>query len=204
MPRVEVRVGVHGRRDCLGVVCCHFVAMVVASKLVDNEAKDEIVTENDRHEGFARGHPPYYWPRLSTLNFLDLTVSLYEDLPFVRDDPLWTEIRNFYGLSLVEVSPLKNARCGQPQAGSLRLIPNDFICCERMKAYLLVVVHNGRSLMGLPQPRINPMYRYKSDAGLDFMVKKDRDEIILMLSLLQEIAKRTGEPSPRRNSKLGR
>ncbi len=30
-------------------------------------------TKNDRHEGFARGHPPYYWPRLSTLNFLDLT-----------------------------------------------------------------------------------------------------------------------------------
>jgi hypothetical protein len=29
--------------------------------------------KNDRHEGFARGHPPYYWPRLSGLNFLDLT-----------------------------------------------------------------------------------------------------------------------------------
>jgi hypothetical protein len=29
--------------------------------------------KNDRHQGFARGHPPYYWPGLSTLNFLDLT-----------------------------------------------------------------------------------------------------------------------------------
>jgi hypothetical protein len=48
------------------------------------------------------------------------------------------------------------------------------------------------------------MYRYKSDAGLDFMVKDERDEIILMLSLLQEVAKKTGETSPRRNSKLGR
>lgn len=37
------------------------------------------------------------------------------------------------------------------------------------------------------------MYRYKSEAGLDFMVKEERSEIILMLSLLQEIAKRTGE-----------
>ena len=48
------------------------------------------------------------------------------------------------------------------------------------------------------------MYRYKSEAGLDFMVKEERDEIILMLSLLQEVATRTGETSPRRNSKLGR
>ena len=30
-------------------------------------------SKNVRHEGFARGHPPYYWPRLSGLNFLDLT-----------------------------------------------------------------------------------------------------------------------------------
>eukprot|EP00981_Chlorochromonas_danica_P011334 scaffold3873_cov177-Ochromonas_danica.AAC.14 len=37
------------------------------------------------------------------------------------------------------------------------------------------------------------MYRYKSYAGLDFMVKKERDEITHMLSLLQEVAKRTGE-----------
>ena len=29
--------------------------------------------QNDRHAGFARGHPPYYWPRLNPLNFLDLT-----------------------------------------------------------------------------------------------------------------------------------
>jgi hypothetical protein len=29
--------------------------------------------KNDRHQGFARGHPPYYWPGLGTLNFLDLT-----------------------------------------------------------------------------------------------------------------------------------
>lgn len=29
--------------------------------------------KNDRHVGFARGHPPYYWPRLNALNFLDLT-----------------------------------------------------------------------------------------------------------------------------------
>eukprot|EP01033_Poteriospumella_lacustris_P015653 gene15653-11202_t len=37
------------------------------------------------------------------------------------------------------------------------------------------------------------IYRYKSDDGLDFMVKKERDEIILMVSLLQEVAKKTGE-----------
>ena len=30
-------------------------------------------SKDDRHEGFARGHPPYYWPRLITLNFPDLT-----------------------------------------------------------------------------------------------------------------------------------
>jgi hypothetical protein len=48
------------------------------------------------------------------------------------------------------------------------------------------------------------MYRYKSEAGLDFMVKEERDEIILMLSLLQQVATRTDETSPRRNSKLGR
>lgn len=48
------------------------------------------------------------------------------------------------------------------------------------------------------------MYRYKSDSGLDFMVKEERDEIILMLSLLQEVAKRTGEFSPRRNSNIMR
>jgi hypothetical protein len=32
------------------------------------------------------------------------------------------------------------------------------------------------------------------------MVKKERDEIILMLSLLQEVAKKTGETPPRRDS----
>ena len=39
------------------------------------------------------------------------------------------------------------------------------------------------------------MYRYKSEAGLDFMEKKERNEIILMLSLLQEVAMTTGENS---------
>ena len=29
--------------------------------------------KNGRHQGFARGHPPYYWPGLNTLNFLDRT-----------------------------------------------------------------------------------------------------------------------------------
>lgn len=47
------------------------------------------------------------------------------------------------------------------------------------------------------------MYRYKSDDGLDFMVKEEREEIILMLSLLQEVAKKTGETSPRRDSNSG-
>lgn len=28
---------------------------------------------NGRHRGFARGHPPYYWPGLSELNFPDQT-----------------------------------------------------------------------------------------------------------------------------------
>lgn len=36
------------------------------------------------------------------------------------------------------------------------------------------------------------IYRYKGDAGLDFMVTEERDENILMLSLLQEIGKRNG------------
>jgi len=48
------------------------------------------------------------------------------------------------------------------------------------------------------------MYRYKSKAGLDFMKKNERNEIILMLSLLQEVATITGKNSPRRNSKLSR
>ena len=47
------------------------------------------------------------------------------------------------------------------------------------------------------------MYRYMNETGLDFMLKKERDEIIFMLSLLQEVAKSTGEGSPRRSSKLG-
>eukprot|EP00981_Chlorochromonas_danica_P008849 scaffold2320_cov168-Ochromonas_danica.AAC.1 len=42
----------------------------VAKSKNSNDIKNN---KNDRHEGFARGHPPYYWPRLSTLNFLDLT-----------------------------------------------------------------------------------------------------------------------------------
>jgi len=47
------------------------------------------------------------------------------------------------------------------------------------------------------------MYRYKSEMGLDFMLKKDRNEIVLMLSLLQEIALSTGESTPRRRSSDG-
>ena len=34
------------------------------------------------------------------------------------------------------------------------------------------------------------MDRYKLEAGLDFMVKEERSEIILMLSILQEIAEK--------------
>ena len=37
------------------------------------------------------------------------------------------------------------------------------------------------------------MFRYKNSSGLDFMVKQERDEIIFMLSLLQQIAKGRGE-----------
>lgn len=40
-------------------------------KIMKKERKK--LAKNIRHEGFARGHPPYYWPRLNTLNFLDLT-----------------------------------------------------------------------------------------------------------------------------------
>jgi hypothetical protein len=29
--------------------------------------------KNNRHPGFARGHPPYYWPGLNTLDFPDRT-----------------------------------------------------------------------------------------------------------------------------------
>ena len=32
-----------------------------------------IESKKERHVGFARGHPPYYWPRLNTLDFLDRT-----------------------------------------------------------------------------------------------------------------------------------
>jgi hypothetical protein len=40
---------------------------------------------------------------------------LFEDLPNDRSDPLWTEIRSEYNLSLAELSALKNARCqGKP------------------------------------------------------------------------------------------
>jgi hypothetical protein len=38
------------------------------------------------------------------------------------------------------------------------------------------------------------MYRYKSETGLDFMVKRDRDKIIMMLSLLQEVARKQVRP----------
>jgi len=38
---------------------------------------------------------------------------LFEDLPNDRSDPLWTEIRTTYNLSLAELSALKNARCQQ-------------------------------------------------------------------------------------------
>jgi len=47
------------------------------------------------------------------------------------------------------------------------------------------------------------MYRYKSEMGLDFMLKEDRNEIILMLSLLQEVALSTGELTPRRSLRVG-
>lgn len=47
------------------------------------------------------------------------------------------------------------------------------------------------------------MYRYKSDSGLNFMLKDDRDEIILMFSLLQQVATNAGINSKHRNSKLG-
>ncbi len=50
------------------------------------------------------------------------------------------------------------------------------------------------------------MYRYESDSdiGLDFMIKDEREKIILMLSVLQEVATNVGvgERSPRRSSKL--
>ena len=36
----------------------------------------------------------------------------FGDLPHDRSDPLWTEIRREYGLSLPEVSALKNASAG--------------------------------------------------------------------------------------------
>ena len=47
----------------------------------------------------------------------------FDDLPVRDDPPLWTEIMNTYGLSLPELSALKNARCGKPQEGKY-LFPN--------------------------------------------------------------------------------
>jgi hypothetical protein len=43
-------------------------------------------------------------------------------------------------------------------------------------------------------------YRYKSDAGLDFMVPTQRAEIIRMLSLLQLAAHSIGEKSIKKPS----
>jgi hypothetical protein len=37
----------------------------------------------------------------------------FENLPIDRNDTLWAEIRTSYGLSLEELSALKNARCSQ-------------------------------------------------------------------------------------------
>ena len=44
---------------------------------------------------------------------------LFGDLPADRSDPLWTEIRSEYNLSLAELSALKNARCQQGKKNSL-------------------------------------------------------------------------------------
>ena len=48
--------------------------MIISNKLILNPVSSmEIIKKNGRHQGFARGHPPYYWPGLNTLNFLDRT-----------------------------------------------------------------------------------------------------------------------------------
>lgn len=41
----------------------------------------------------------------------------FDDLPIRDDSTLWDRIETTYGLSLAELSALKNARCWQPPAG---------------------------------------------------------------------------------------
>lgn len=48
------------------------------------------------------------------------------------------------------------------------------------------------------------MYPFKSEVGLDFLEKQDREEIILMLSLLQEVSRGTDQTATRRNYNFGR
>ena len=96
---------------------------------------------------------------------------------------------------------------GNPKAASESTSPGELVygirvTLSRFHFYVMRVspqIHGAlKNHVIATEPTI--MYRYKSDDGLDFMVKKERDEIILMLSLLQEVAKKTGETSPRTDS----
>jgi hypothetical protein len=60
-------------------------------------------------------------------------------------------------------------------------------------------IHTAMMRQVVPASRTT-MSRYKSDVGLDFMSSKDREEIILMLSALQQVATNTGKTSRRRSS----
>ena len=44
------------------------------------------------------------------------------DLPATRDDNLWNRIETNYGLTILELSALKNARCVEQKSGNFRIL----------------------------------------------------------------------------------
>mmetsp|Transcript_2299 Transcript_2299/g.3543 ORF Transcript_2299/g.3543 Transcript_2299/m.3543 type:complete len:317 (+) Transcript_2299:362-1312(+) len=69
-------------------------------------------------------------------------------------------------------------------------------------------IHVGDAILGALENQTfattdTTMFCYKLEKGLDFMVKKEREKIILILSLLQEVALFTGELSPPQSSEDG-
>ena len=45
------------------------------TKIMYNVNQNIVIVKNIQYQGFARGHPPYYWPGSNHLNFRDRTGS---------------------------------------------------------------------------------------------------------------------------------
>lgn len=100
---------------------CHYATRVLLYFLIElfyrsfppTAVKHDVIGQHDEiaQQTQQTMSSPSLPPALTKLQLASVEDARFQDLPAVRNDPLWNDILTTIGLDLFELGALKNARC---------------------------------------------------------------------------------------------